>query len=107
VKANNTVFSTIIQQIFPSLIQAWEHIQSNYMNMASKQNVLFIKMSNKLDKLFIYILLIGGETHNIGSVEQCLSKLLDKLQLCLETLKVFEDSKGRMRSCRRSWRRTA
>jgi hypothetical protein len=94
VKANNTVFSTIIQQIFPSLIQAWEHIQSNYMNMASKQNVLFIKMSNKLDKLFIYILLIGGETHNIGSVEQCLSKLLDKLQLCLETLKVFEDSKG-------------
>jgi hypothetical protein len=95
VVANNNVFTTIMQQIFPSLIQAWEHIQSNYMQFASKQDVLFVKMSNKLDKLFIYILLVGGETHNIGPVEQCLSKLLDKLQLCLETLKVFEDSRGK------------
>ena len=92
VTANFQHFESLVNHIFPSLVALWELTTGELESAIKEQNVGLVTLGRQIDKLFIYLLLLGGDNHDNTVVEQCVSKLIEKAEVVLTLLKQTETS---------------
>ncbi len=86
-------FQGLISHLFPALVSVWEPITSNLPTSVSNNSHQTIYLSRQLDKLFIYLLAVGGDNHDNTVVEECVCKLIEKAEVVLTQLKLSEQKK--------------
>lgn len=88
-------FQGLVSHLFPALISVWEPITSSLEAAVSSKNRQLVYLSRQLDKLFIYLLAVGGDNHDNSVVEQCVCKLIEKAEIVLTQLKLSEQQRSK------------